>query len=182
MDVSEGNDKAAEEEDEEEEDSMVVDGEEGEAYSLGALKKAFSGMDQERQGGLSPTQFMQAMEELGEGGVTLAEAEALVAEVDSDGDGRLGFNEFVYLITRGGGGGGGGGQRGGPLERAVDAARSQILLSSPVSSSPRAAAAKKKKKATTPSTSSTASRCSAPCSWMHRGGPLAQLQVNTSPS
>jgi len=36
--------------------------------------------------------------------VTLAEAEALVAEVDSDGDGRLGFNEFVYLITRGGGG------------------------------------------------------------------------------
>ena len=102
MDVSEGNDNAAEEEDEEEEDSMVVDGEEGEAYSLGALKKAFSGMDQERQGGLSPTQFMQAMEELGEGGVTLAEAEALVAEVDSDGDGRLGFNEFVYLITRGG--------------------------------------------------------------------------------
>ena len=112
MDVSEGNDNAAEEEDEEEEDSMVVDGEEGEAYSLGALKKAFSGMDQERQGELSPTQFMQAMEELGEGGVTLAEAEALVAEVDSDGDGRLGFNEFVYLITRGGGAAGR--QRGGP--------------------------------------------------------------------
>ena len=69
-------------------------------------------MDQERQGELSPAQFMQEMEELGEGGVALAEAEALVAEVESDGDGRLGFNECVYLMTRGGGAAGC--QRGGP--------------------------------------------------------------------
>jgi len=35
-----------------------------------------------------------------------------VAEVDSDGDGRLGFNVFMYLMTRGGGAAGC--QRGGP--------------------------------------------------------------------
>jgi Ca2+-binding EF-hand superfamily protein len=99
--------------------SKTGDGGERGSYSLEAIRLQFNLFDTDGTGELDAEELVEAMAALGERGVTVGEAEAMIRLVDKDGNGVLSLDEFVFLMNQGA-------QRGGPLERAVDLVRARV--------------------------------------------------------
>ncbi|MFI7442334.1 EF-hand domain-containing protein [Nonomuraea indica] len=66
-----------------------------------AAKAEFERYDSDGDGLLSAAEIRQVNQALGGQGVTDAEIEAFIAAADSDGDGRIGLDEFVALVGGG---------------------------------------------------------------------------------
>lgn len=63
-------------------------------------KHVFSHFDENKDGKISPSELQRCISATG-GDISLAEAEAAVAALDADGDGLLGFEDFVELVEGG---------------------------------------------------------------------------------
>lgn len=64
---------------------------------------------------------------MGDVGVTIDEAKSMIAAFDSDGNGSLSFEEFIFVVNQGSSNGAREG-RDGVLTRIVDKVRSQIEI------------------------------------------------------
>jgi len=82
----------------------------GVKHSIDSLREQFNRFASVATGAIDADDLLLALEALGEKGVTLAEAEAMVASVDRDGNGNLDLEEFIFLVNHGGAG-------SGPLDR-----------------------------------------------------------------
>ncbi len=67
--------------------------------SIETLRECFESFDTDGSGELSACELVAAMERMGEGGVTVPEAERMIAACDKDGNGFLSLAEFVYMMT-----------------------------------------------------------------------------------
>ncbi|EEF50928.1 calcium-binding protein CML38 [Ricinus communis] len=63
-------------------------------------ERVFNHFDENGDGRLSPSEIQQCVRAIG-GELSLAEAEAAVEYTDSDGDGLLGFEDFVRFLEGG---------------------------------------------------------------------------------
>ncbi|GAA2278825.1 EF-hand domain-containing protein [Nonomuraea sp. RK-328] len=66
-----------------------------------AAKAEFERFDADGDGLLTAAEIRQVNQALGGQGVTDEEVEAFIAAADSDGDGRIGLEEFVALVGGG---------------------------------------------------------------------------------
>ncbi|MDR8414345.1 EF-hand domain-containing protein [Nonomuraea sp. 3-1Str] len=66
-----------------------------------AAKAEFERFDSDGDGLLTAAEIRQVNQALGGQGVTDEEVEAFIAAADSDGDGRIGLEEFVALVGGG---------------------------------------------------------------------------------
>ncbi|MEV0202885.1 EF-hand domain-containing protein [Nonomuraea sp. NPDC050691] len=66
-----------------------------------AAKAEFERFDTDGDGLLTAAEIRQVNQALGGQGVTDEEVEAFIAAADSDGDGRIGLEEFVALLGGG---------------------------------------------------------------------------------
>ena len=73
-------------------------------HSIEALREQFHHFASAHTGSIDAYDLLQALEALGEKGVTQEEAEAMVASVDKDGNGTLDMEEFIFLVNHGGAG------------------------------------------------------------------------------
>ncbi|KAF8035329.1 hypothetical protein BT93_C1377 [Corymbia citriodora subsp. variegata] len=64
-------------------------------------RRVFSHFDGDKDGKISPAELRQCVAAVG-GDISPAEAEATVAALDRDGDGHLGFEDFVAFVEGGG--------------------------------------------------------------------------------
>ncbi|XP_039130159.1 putative calcium-binding protein CML19 [Dioscorea cayenensis subsp. rotundata] len=63
----------------------------------GEFERVFHYFDEDKDGKISPTELRNCMRTVGEE-LSAEDAEALVVSTDSDGDGLLGFEDFVKLV------------------------------------------------------------------------------------
>ncbi|CAN1270887.1 Calmodulin-like protein 8 [Linum perenne] len=62
------------------------------------LKEAFKVFDRDQDGFISPNELREVMMDLGEK-LTEAEAEQMIREADSDGDGKVNYDEFATMMS-----------------------------------------------------------------------------------
>lgn len=61
------------------------------------VRQAFLTFDRDDKGGISAADIFNAMQHLGES-LTMEQAEVIVEELDTDGDGLISFREFVDMM------------------------------------------------------------------------------------
>ena len=67
---------------------------------LEALRSAFEACDDDGSGEIDAEELTECMSAMGEV-VTIATAKEIIANLDKDGNGTLGFEEFVMMMTNG---------------------------------------------------------------------------------
>ena len=65
-----------------------------------SIRRAFRTIDKDCNGYITVKEFRELMSKLGEK-ITLKEAEELVGEADTNGDGRIDVDEFVGMMMSG---------------------------------------------------------------------------------
>ncbi|KAI3409016.1 uncharacterized protein J3R85_019895 [Psidium guajava] len=65
-------------------------------------ERVFSHFDGDKDGKISPAELRQCVATVGGGDISLEEAEAAMEVLDGDGNGQLGFEDFVAFIEGGG--------------------------------------------------------------------------------
>lgn len=69
--------------------------------AIAAARAEFERFDSDGDGALTAAEIRQVNEALGGHGVSDEEVEAFIAAADTDGDGRIGLEEFVALVGGG---------------------------------------------------------------------------------
>jgi Ca2+-binding EF-hand superfamily protein len=64
---------------------------------IAALRAAFDQFDVNKDGTISVAEFRSVLAELGDVNVSESEAQAVLAVADTDGDGRMTWDEFLAL-------------------------------------------------------------------------------------
>ena len=70
-------------------------------YSLAALRVAFDACDADGGGDIDAEELAAAMSKMGVANVSIETAQEMIATVDDDGGGTMGFDEFVTMMTGG---------------------------------------------------------------------------------
>jgi hypothetical protein len=66
-----------------------------------ALREAFDACDEDKSGAIDAEELCEMMSSMGDTKVTVEIAKEMIATLDDNGDGHMGFNEFVKLMTGG---------------------------------------------------------------------------------